>query len=122
MKIRTMLLAGVFTLGSLAAGSSLALTSGAQKKDQVISKTPKQPLTIALQCKNNGGQQDVAKNPDIINSTTKTIPSGKTLYWKASDGDKGSVVLDHALAPGGKVRVMGTPGQTYNCSAWMPSF
>ena len=74
---------------------------------------------IILQCHNYGGQQDVAKNPDIINSTQQTIPKGKTLYWKSTDGDSGSVVLDKALAPGGKVGVNGKPGQSYSCTAWM---
>jgi len=76
-------------------------------------------VTVPLQCRNYGGQQDVAKDPDIINSTRKTIPAGKTLYWKSSDGDGGSIVLDHALAPGGKIGVNGKPGQSYTCTAWM---
>ena|ERR1700752_423731 len=74
---------------------------------------------VMLQCRNYGGQQDVAKNPDIINSTQQIIPSGKTLYWKSSDGDSGSVKLSKALAPGGKVGVNGKPGQSYSCTAWM---
>jgi hypothetical protein len=73
---------------------------------------------VILQCRNYGGQQDVAKNPDIINSTKQTIPSGKTLFWKSTDGDSGSIVLDHSLAPGGKVGVNGKPGQSYTCTAW----
>lgn len=74
---------------------------------------------VILQCRNYGGQQDVAKNPDIINSTQQTIPKGKTLYWKSTDGDSGSVVLAKALAPNGKVGVTGKAGQSYSCSAWM---
>jgi hypothetical protein len=74
---------------------------------------------VILQCRNYGGQQDVAKNPDIINTTKATIPSGKTLYWKSTDGDSGSVVLQKALAPGAKVGVNGKPGQSYSCTAWM---
>ena len=73
---------------------------------------------VILKCRNYGGQQDVAKNPDIINSTQKSLPAGKTLYWKSTDGDSGSVVLSKALAPGGKVGVTGKPGQSYTCSAW----
>ena len=36
---------------------------------------------VILQCRNYGGQQDVAKNPDIINTTTATIPSGKNFEF-----------------------------------------
>ena len=74
---------------------------------------------VILQCRNYGGQQDVAKNPDIINTTKATIPAGKTLYWKSTDGDSGSLVLNHALAPGAKVGVSGKAGQSYTCTAWM---
>jgi len=121
MKIKTTLLAGFMALGMLAAVAILAhpFTAGAQIKANGNSTTQRRPVSIALQCRNYGGQQDVSKNPDIINSTKQTIPSGKTLYWKASDGDKGSVVLDNSLAPGGKVGVNGKPGQSYSCTAWM---
>jgi len=82
-------------------------------------RTNTRTAAVVLQCRNYGGQQDVAKNPDIINTTKATIPSGKTLYWKSTDGDSGSVVLQKALAPGGKVGVNGKPGQSYSCTAWM---
>jgi hypothetical protein len=129
MKIRTMLLAATLTLGSLTAVMGLANTSteGSQQNKGGIStvptgggtSTPTRRISVPLQCRNYGGQQDVSKNPDIINSTGKTIPSGKTLYWKSTDGDNGSVVLDKALAPGGKVGVNGKAGQSYTCTAWM---
>ena len=83
------------------------------------SARPARTAPVMLQCRNYGGQQDVAKNPDIINTTKATIPSGKTLYWKSTDGDSGSVVLQKALAPGAKVGVNGKPGQSYSCTAWM---
>jgi len=82
-------------------------------------RTNTRTAAVILQCRNYGGQQDVAKNPDIINTTKATIPSGKTLYWKSTDGDSGSVVLQKALAPGAKVGVNGKPGQSYSCTAWM---
>ena len=121
MKIKTTLLAGFMVLGILAAVAILAdpFTARAQSKSTGISTTQRRPTSVALQCRNYGGQQDVSKNPDIINSTKQTIPSGRTLYWKATDGDKGSVVLNQSLAPGGKVGVNGKPGQSYTCTAWM---
>ena len=97
MKFRTMLLTAALTLGSLTAVPGLANPStGSSPQDGPISPVvnPKVMPTVALQCRNYGGQQDVSKNPDIINSTRKTIPSGKTLYWKSSDGDSGVIQLD----------------------------
>ena len=82
-------------------------------------RTNTRTAAVILQCRNYGGQQDVSKNPDIINSTLNTIPSGKTLYWKSSDGDSGSVKLSKALPSGGKVGVTGKAGQSYSCTAWM---
>src|SRR5882724_1538369 len=109
MKVRTMLLAGFFTLGSVGALASVTQPADAQRSS--AKRVP--PVKLSLQCRNYGGQQDVSKNPDIVNSSKQSIPSGKTLYWQATDGDKGSVVLDHTLAPGGKVGVNGKPGQSY---------
>lgn len=111
MKIKTMLLAGLFTIGSLAAVASLT-------EAQKMASSRRLPVRVALKCHNYGGQQDIAKNPDIINSSKLTIQKGKTLYWQSTDGDKGSVTLDHALTPGGKVGVNGKPGQSYTCTAW----
>jgi hypothetical protein len=111
MKKRMGFLAASVALVALTA-AGLALNARAQMANNRVA-------AIILKCRNYGGQQDVAKNPDIINTTSKTIPAGKTLYWKSSDGDSGSVVLDHALAPNGKFGVSGKPGQSYTCSAWM---
>jgi hypothetical protein len=116
MKVRTLLIAGLFTVGSLGAVASLVHPSTVDA--QGISARRTRPVKLSLQCRNYGGQQDVSKNPDIINSSKQTIPSGKTLYWQSTDGDNGSVVLDHTLVPGGKVGVNGKPGQSYTCTAW----
>jgi uncharacterized protein YlxW (UPF0749 family) len=89
----------------------------AQQEGRPAKQTRTAP--VMLQCHNYGGQQDVSKNPDIINSTQNTIPSGKTLYWKSSDGDGGSIKLSKALPAGGKVGVTGKAGQSYTCTAWM---
>ena len=118
MKTRNAFFASLFAAMLLATATMFALTAGAQQMGTGMSTTPTRSAAIVLQCRNYGGQQDVSKNPDIINSSKKTIASGKTLYWNSSDGDSGSVVLDHSLAPGGKVGVNGKAGQSYTCKAW----
>lgn len=118
MKTRNSIFASLFAVALLTGATMFSFNAGAQSMGSGISTTSKRSAAIILQCRNYGGQQDVSKNPDIINSSKKTIPSGKTLYWNSTDGDSGSVVLDHALAPGGKVGVNGKPGQSYSCKAW----
>jgi hypothetical protein len=114
MKTRNAFFVATVMAVALLAGAGLIASA-----QNVRSAKPDQFAAIILKCRNYGGQQDVAKNPDIINTTRQTIPAGKTLYWKSSDGDSGSVQLDHALAPNGKVGVYGKAGQSYTCSAWM---
>lgn len=116
MKVRTMLIAGLFALASLGAVATFVHPSTVDA--QGISARRPRPVKLSLQCRNYGGQQDVSKNPDIINNSKQTIPSGKMLYWQSTDGDSGSVLLDHSLAPGGKVGVNGKAGQSYTCTAW----
>jgi hypothetical protein len=119
MKTRNAFFAAIFAAAVLMGATSFALNAGAQSQGGGISTSPKRSAAIVLQCRNYGGQQDVSKNPDIINTSHKTIASGKTLYWTSTDGDSGSVVLDHAFAPGAKVGVNGKPGQSYTCKAWV---
>ncbi len=82
---------------------------------------PTGPLTIAgvpvtVACKNPGSSQDVAKTPTLTNTTSFAIAKGKTLMWKSSDGDSGSLKLDADLAPGASVKAMGKAGNAYTCS------
>ena len=73
---------------------------------------------VTLACSNPGSQQDTAKTPVIQNTTAAPIPSGRSLLWKASDGDHGGVTLGQDLAPGDTVRGTGKPARTvYACSA-----
>ena len=116
MKVRTMLIVALFAVASLGAVATLGHQSAVDA--QGISAKRTHSVKLSLQCRNYGGQQDVSKNPDIINSSKQTIPSGKTLYWQSTDGDSGSVLLNKALAPGGKVGVNGKAGQSYSCTAW----
>jgi hypothetical protein len=73
------------------------------------------PITIA--CKNPGSSQDVAKTPVLTNSTSHPIAKGKTLTWKSSDGDGGSLKLDADLLPGASIKAMGKAGNGYTCSS-----
>jgi hypothetical protein len=119
MKTRNTFFAAIFAAAVLIAATSFVLSAGAQTQSGGISTTPRRTAAIILQCRNYGGQQDVSKNPDIINTSNKTIASGKRLYWSATDGDSGSVVLTKAFAPGDKVGVNGKAGQSYSCKAWV---
>ena len=73
---------------------------------------------VAMTCKNPGSHQDVAKTPDITNSTGKLLKKGAKVNWTSSDGDKGTITLDKDLAAGASVRGLGSAGQSYTCQAW----
>jgi hypothetical protein len=73
---------------------------------------------IILGCKNPGSRQGVSKTPHISNTSGKSIRIGATLYWAATDGDKGNVILLNDLAPSASVQAAGSAGQGYNCQAW----
>ena len=73
---------------------------------------------VTLACSNPGSQQDTAKTPVIQNTTVVAIPRGRSLLWKASDGDHGGVTLGQNLAPGDSVKGTGKPARVvYACSA-----
>jgi hypothetical protein len=72
---------------------------------------------VALGCSNPGSQQDIAKTPVIKNTTAAPIPRGKSLTWKSSDGDTGSVTLAQDLAPGDSISGAGKPAPAYTCTA-----
>jgi hypothetical protein len=115
MKIKNAFFAAILAVAAL---TMVGLGLNASAQNGTPSSKSGRDAAIILKCRNYGGQQDVAKNPDIINSTLKILPKGKTLYWKSTDGDSGSVVLSKALGPGDKVGVNGKPGQSYTCTAW----
>ena len=124
MKIKTMALATILMLGSVITGVALVLPNAAPatnagNDNRAIMKSVG---TIQLQCDNGGGQQDVAKTPFVTNSTGKTLPKGRKLYWQSSDGDKGVIQLDKALKPGEIAIGRGRPGQSYQCTATTSSF
>lgn len=73
-------------------------------------------VPISVACKNPGSSQDVAKTPVLTNTTSYAIAKGKTIMWKSSDGDSGSLKLDADLAPGASVKAMGKAGNAYTCS------
>lgn len=99
--------------------SSVAVFAGPRAEAQ-ISVIPNLTLgtSVAVGCANSGGSQDVAKTPYLKNDTGKTIPAGKTVFWKASDGDSGSIKLAADLPAGGSIKLQGKkPGNVYSCSA-----
>jgi hypothetical protein len=73
---------------------------------------------VMLGCKNPGSHQDVAKTPSVINTNSTTLAKGKWIYWSATDGDQGSLKLEADLLPNKSVKVLGSPGNGYSCSAW----
>src|SRR5256885_10441024 len=96
MKIKNAIFASLFAVALLTAAGIFAVNTGAQGP---ISASPRRSAAIVLQCRNYGGQQDVSKNPYIINSSKKTFAAGKKLYWSSSDADSGSVALEHSPDP-----------------------
>jgi hypothetical protein len=121
MKIKAMLLATMLILGSVITGVALVLPNAAATLGGGNNnKITRIPMT-QLQCSNPGGQQDVAKEPVITNTTSKTLPKGQKIYWKSSDSDKGTLTLDAPLAPGKSVIDRGHAGpQSYTCTASTP--
>jgi hypothetical protein len=124
MKIKTMVLATVLVLGSVITGlavvlpgSANAASMGNDNRDAIRTVG-----TIQLQCDNGGGQQDVAKTPFVTNTTGKTLPKGKKLFWHSTDGDKGVIQLEKALKPGETAIGHGHPGQNYQCTATTSAF
>jgi hypothetical protein len=73
---------------------------------------------VELDCSNPGTQQDTAKTPSIRNTSAAAIPRGRSVLWRASDGDHGGVTLGQDLLPGDSVRGTGKPARVlYTCSA-----
>src|SRR5437763_6930612 len=121
MKIKAMVLATVLILGSVITSVALVLPGATNAmgggNNNKVARIPMAPL----QCSNPGGQQDVAKEPVITNTTSKTLPKGQKIYWKSSDSDKGTLTLDAPLAPGKSVIDRGHAGpQSYTCTASTP--
>lgn len=76
-------------------------------------------VKIPLGCKNPGWRQGNSKTPLISNTTGRPIPMGATLYWAASDGDKGTLRLQNELAPNSSLRAVVAAGKGYSCQAWL---
>ncbi len=101
--------------------ASAVVSPAPSAEAQIIVAAPLTPISglvsVAVGCKNPGSSQDVAKTPILTNTSSSAIPKGRTLSWKSSDGDKGSLTLAADLAPGASIRVQGTAGNAYTCSA-----
>ena len=120
MKIKAMLLATVLMLASVMTAAALVLPNSADASSVMNDNGKIRVRTVALQCANPGGQQDVSKTPWVTNTTGKTLPKGHKIYWNSSDGDKGVIELDSALKPGDSAKGLGHPGQNYTCTASTP--
>jgi cell division septal protein FtsQ len=121
LKTKIMLFTGMFVMGVLMAGLALTISYAANpsaNNSNTIVSTGNRTVSMKLQCKNPGSQQDVGKTPNIINNTTKTIPKGQKVYWKTNKGENGEIELTSPLAPGGSVSGLGQAGQVYTCTAW----
>ena len=103
------LLGTVIALGSL---------SPAQAGDIRTSPSILLGQKVTLACKNPGTHQDVAKTPIITNNTNAALPSGKTIFWNATDGDKGKFA--GPLAVGASISgISSTPAHySYSCTAF----
>lgn len=73
---------------------------------------------VNLTCRDSRSQQTYAKRPIITNTTGETIPANKTVYWKADDGDFGSVegpfAINESKVGSGSI----WPGHNYRCEAY----
>src|SRR5436305_610149 len=94
-------------------------------QQQVTVVSPMGPYAAkALTCKNPGSQQDVAKEPILVNTTGATLAKGSIVFWytKPAAGqtaEKGQVELSNALAPGGSIQGHGNPGNGYQCGSFI---
>jgi hypothetical protein len=112
----------IFGLALAAASFAIIPSAGAQERVQLSGGLVTGPILlletpVAIACKNPGSSQDVAKTPWLTNNTAAKIPAGKTVFFKASDGDSGSQKLAADLLPGASVKMMGAKaGQVYTCT------
>lgn len=115
----------------LVAAAALALGVATPKVADADNRMPVSPMptmgttipnlyigtSISLACSNPGSHQDVSKTPSLKNTSGAKIAKGQTLYWKATDGDSGSMKLEADLLPNQSVQVLGKPGNGYQCSS-----
>jgi hypothetical protein len=110
---RSVLKGFAFVIGALALG----MASPKRADADLVRVNLNLGTSIALGCANGGSHQDVAKTPILKNTTAAAIGKGRTLYWKSSDSDYGSVKLEADLAPGATVQGLGHPGNSYTCTS-----
>lgn len=71
---------------------------------------------VSVDCENPGTHQDVAKTPEITNTSRHDIAANVKIYWEASDGDKGYIL--GPLKKNKSVSGLGEPGNSYTCTAY----
>ncbi len=107
-----------FALLFSAAGQVKQSAPQAAPKPDTDSATHRRVARTLLPCKNTGGHQDVSKNMQVTNISSKTITANTLVYYSATDGDKDSVYPSSDIAPGKTGVIHGKAGQNYTCQAW----
>jgi hypothetical protein len=124
----------IFALALAAASFAIVPSASAREQSGIQQATAAEPVptstalaptsasagiltSVPITCTNPGSSQDVAKTPSLVNSTSTKIPAGKMVFFKASDGDVGTLLLPADLLPGASVKLQGAkPGQVYTCT------
>ena len=97
-------------ISAMMVSAALLLSATAQTKIDIGKQ-------VKLKC--NVGTPVEFPTITITNSTNKTVPAGKKIYWQANSVMKGSIVLSGPLAPGESVTTSSeAKGTSYNPSAW----
>ena len=98
----------IAAVGALVMGSALTVAAVAQSNRKIDPpKGPVTPMTtqrapkVDIKC--TTGNSDVATKVEVTNNSAAAIPAGKKIFWKASSGVAGQIVLAAPLAVGGKI-------------------
>lgn len=92
---------------------------GKAVKHTKVKLTEQGPLEVDiahLRCGLSGG--DAAQTVTITNNTDQAVPKGRKIFWKADNGDTGSVTLQNPLVPGKNIMGGHTGMESGSCEAW----
>ena len=100
------------TLGVILLAASASFASAAQ-----VNTVPNVPMgkTVSLGC--SAGHGDVAQTLYIKNTTGASVAKGTKIYWSLYN-QKGSFVLQSALASNATVSQLAGPGNGGTCKAY----
>ena len=119
MKALRLLRMAVVSLLFIVSFSSISWSGPPQLKKEAREIVPNLKITgyIEIECRNPHTSQDITKTPRIKNTTGKILAKGAKILWTASDGDKGTIILQKSLASNIEVQGIGKAGQVYTCTA-----